>query len=197
MLPIAVLPIAGMLLRLGQPDLLDIAFVAAAGDAIFSHLGLLFAIGVAVGLARENHGAAGLAGRGLLPGRDRRARRRCSRSRRTRPRASPTRPRATSPPPRGKTKQLDKLSVPAGILSGIAAGMLYNRFSDIKLPDYLAFFGGRRFVPIAAGLVGLVLALAVRPRLSVSRKRHRPAQPRGWSRRAVRACSSTACSTGC
>ena len=62
MLPIAVLPIAGMLLRLGQPDLLDIAFVAAAGDAIFSHLGLLFAIGVAVGLARENHGAAGLAG---------------------------------------------------------------------------------------------------------------------------------------
>ena len=40
MLPIAVLPIAGLLLRLGQPDLLDIAFVSAAGDAIFSHLGL-------------------------------------------------------------------------------------------------------------------------------------------------------------
>jgi PTS system N-acetylglucosamine-specific IIC component len=62
MLPIAVLPVAGLLLRFGQPDLLDLAFVAAAGDAIFSHLGLLFAIGVAVGLARENHGAAGLAG---------------------------------------------------------------------------------------------------------------------------------------
>src|SRR2546421_11377917 len=61
MLPIAVLPIAGLLLRLGQPDLLDSASVAAAGDAIFSNLGLLFAIGVAVGLARENHGAAGLA----------------------------------------------------------------------------------------------------------------------------------------
>ena len=61
MLPIAVLPVAGLLLRLGQPDLLDIAFIAAAGDAIFSNLGLLFAIGVAVGLARENHGAAGLA----------------------------------------------------------------------------------------------------------------------------------------
>ena len=61
MLPIAVLPVAGLLLRLGQPDLLDIAAVAAAGDAIFSNLGLLFAIGVAVGLARENHGAAGLA----------------------------------------------------------------------------------------------------------------------------------------
>src|SRR6185437_10160271 len=62
MLPIAVLPVAGLLLRLGQPDLLDIAPIAAAGDAIFSNLGLLFAIGVAVGLARENHGAAGLAG---------------------------------------------------------------------------------------------------------------------------------------
>ena len=49
MLPIAVLPAAALLLRLGQPDLLNIAAVAAAGNAIFSNLGLLFAIGVAVG----------------------------------------------------------------------------------------------------------------------------------------------------
>ena len=61
MLPIAVLPVAGLLLRLGQPDLMNLAPVAAAGDAIFSNLGILFAIGVAVGLARENNGAAGLA----------------------------------------------------------------------------------------------------------------------------------------
>ena len=61
MLPIAVLPVAALLLRLGQPDLLNMPAIAAAGDAIFSNLGLLFAIGVAVGLARENHGAAGLA----------------------------------------------------------------------------------------------------------------------------------------
>src|SRR5712672_4514479 len=61
MLPIAVLPIAGLLLRLGQPDLLGFASIAAAGDAIFANLGILFAVGVAVGLARENHGAAGLA----------------------------------------------------------------------------------------------------------------------------------------
>jgi PTS system N-acetylglucosamine-specific IIC component len=155
MLPIAVLPIAGLLLRLGQPDLLNVAFIAAAGDAIFSHLGLLFGIGVAVGLARENHGAAGLAGavcffvltegaKALLV-------------------VSPDAAGSfTDPAARDlaiaawKTKQLDKLSVPAGILSGVAAGMLYNRFSDIKLPDYLAFFGGRRFVPIIAGAVGLV-----------------------------------------
>jgi len=155
MLPIAVLPIAGMLLRLGQPDLLNIAFIAAAGDAIFSHLGLLFSIGVAVGLARENHGAAGLAGavcflvltegaKALLH-------------------VTPDVTAAFAEQAAKdlaaaawKAKQLDKLSVPAGILSGIAAGMLYNRFSDIKLPDYLAFFGGRRFVPIAAGAVGVV-----------------------------------------
>ncbi|MEL6529621.1 MAG: PTS transporter subunit EIIC, partial [Pseudomonadota bacterium] len=62
MLPIAVLPIAGLLLRLGQPDLLDIAFVSAAGDAIFANLGLIFAIGVGIGFAKDNHGAAGLAG---------------------------------------------------------------------------------------------------------------------------------------
>ena len=61
MLPIAVLPVAALLLRLGQDDLLNIPTMAAAGQAIFDNLGLLFAIGVAVGLARENHGAAGLA----------------------------------------------------------------------------------------------------------------------------------------
>ena len=158
MLPIAVLPIAGLLLRLGQADLLNIPFVAAAGDAIFSHLGLLFGIGVAVGLARENHGAAGLAGavcffvltegaKALLT---------------VTPDAyagftdHSARDLAVAA---WKAKQLDKLSVPAGILSGVAAGMLYNRFSDIKLPDYLAFFGGRRFVPIVAGAAGLLFAL--------------------------------------
>ena len=63
MLPIAVLPVAGLLLRLGQPDLLEHRrSSAAAGDAIFANLGLLFAVGVAVGLARDNNGAAGLAG---------------------------------------------------------------------------------------------------------------------------------------
>src|SRR5207302_1922892 len=55
-----------------------------------------------------------------------------------------------------RAKEIAKLSVPAGILSGIVAGLLYNRFSNIKLPDYLAFFAGRRFVPIAAGFAGVV-----------------------------------------
>ena len=71
MLPIAVLPVAGLLLRLGQPDLLDLPYVAAAGNAVFANLGMLFAIGVAVGLARGNNGAAGLAAVVALPGDDR------------------------------------------------------------------------------------------------------------------------------
>jgi len=153
MLPIAVLPIAALLLRLGQPDLFDLPFVAAAGNAIFSNLGLLFAAGVAVGLARENHGAAALAGvvayvvategaKALL-------------------KLPPDVVSASDVEQAAwRAKEIAKLSVPAGILSGITAGLLYNRFSNIKLPDYLAFFGGRRFVPIAAGLAGIVGAVA-------------------------------------
>ncbi|HEV7445860.1 MAG TPA: N-acetylglucosamine-specific PTS transporter subunit IIBC [Steroidobacteraceae bacterium] len=156
MLPIAVLPIAGLLLRLGQPDLLNYPSMAAAGEAIFANLGLLFAIGVAVGLARENHGAAGLASVvGYLV-------------------TTKGAEVLISVPPDAvagltgqahdlavaayKAHELGKLSVPVGILSGLLAGALYNRFSNIQLPSYLAFFGGRRFVPIASGFAGLVLA---------------------------------------
>src|SRR5438552_4553094 len=152
MLPIAVLPIAAILLRLGQADMLDIPFIAAAGNAIFSNLGLLFAAGVAVGLARENHGAAALAGvvayvvategaKALL--------------------RLPPDILSTSDVEQAawRAKEIAKLSVPAGILSGITAGLLYNRFANIKLPDYLAFFGGRRFVPIVAGFAGIIGAI--------------------------------------
>jgi PTS system N-acetylglucosamine-specific IIC component len=139
MLPIAVLPIAGLLLRVGQPDLLGWAAIAAAGDAIFSNLGLLFAVGVGVGLARENHGAAGLAALvGFL-----------------------VTTRAVETLLGAQPGALAKLSIPVGLLSGIIAGVSYNRFSNITLPSYLGFFGGRRFVPIVSGLAGLVLAAVV------------------------------------
>jgi PTS system N-acetylglucosamine-specific IIC component len=158
MLPIAVLPIAGLLLRLGQPDLFDSASMTAAGQAIFGNLGLLFAIGVAVGLARENHGAAGLASvvAYLVATRGAEV--------------------LISVPPEAiadvsgrarelaiaayKSHELARLTVPVGILSGLMAGTLYNRFYRITLPSYLSFFGGRRFVPIVSGLGGLALALA-------------------------------------
>ena len=132
MLPIAILPIAGLLLRLGDVDLLDIPLVHDAGKAIFANLALIFAIGIAVGFARDNNGTAGLAGAiGYLvmisvlkvidPGID--------------------------------------MGVLSGIISGLVAGALYNRFKDVKLPEYLAFFGGRRFVPIATGISAVCLGL--------------------------------------
>lgn len=139
MLPIAVLPVAGLLLRFGQPDLLNLPFVAAAGDAIFAHLGLLFAIGVAVGLAKENHGASGLAGVvGFL--------------------VATEGARAILQVP---AADMAKLGVPLGIVSGLIAGLLYNRYGEIRLPSYLAFFGGRRFVPIASGVCALGVAAVV------------------------------------
>src|SRR5215470_5334524 len=132
MLPIAVLPVAGLLLRLGQPDLLNVKWIAEAGGAIFSNLALIFAIGVAVGFAKENNGAAGLAGGvGYL---------------------------VLTAVLKSINDKLD-MGVLAGILCGIVAGNLYNRFKDIKLPEYLAFFGGKRFVPIITGLVCVVLGL--------------------------------------
>jgi PTS system N-acetylglucosamine-specific IIC component len=159
MLPIAVLPIAGLLLRIGQPDLLDIAFISAAGAAIFDNLGILFAIGVAVGFARDGNGAAALAGVACYF-----------------VTTNGAQTFMTPPPDIGAglpeaaaaltAKQwavglIDRLEVPVGIISGLIGGHFYNRFATIALPEYLAFFGGRRFVPIASGVAGLLLAAIV------------------------------------
>ncbi|MDR5867574.1 N-acetylglucosamine-specific PTS transporter subunit IIBC [Halomonas koreensis] len=132
MLPIAVLPVAGLLLRLGQPDLLDIAFIAEAGNAIFANLALIFAIGLAVGFADDSNGAAGLAGViGYL---------------------------VLDAVLKTLNPDID-MGVLAGVIIGSVAGLLYNRYKAIALPDYLAFFGGRRFVPIATGLAAVALGI--------------------------------------
>jgi PTS system N-acetylglucosamine-specific IIC component len=60
-----------------------------------------------------------------------------------------------------KAAAIARLAVPIGIVSGLVGGGFYNRFATFKLPDYLAFFGGRRFVPIIAGVAGLVIALVL------------------------------------
>jgi PTS system N-acetylglucosamine-specific IIC component len=159
MLPIAVLPVAGLLLRLGQPDLLDIALLSAAGDALFSHLGLLFSIGVATGYARDGNGAACLAGivcflvategaKVLMP---------------VPPGIDPAlaKDAFAAAVAAAKSQAIGRLDVPIGIASGLVGGLFYNRFSAMKLPEYLAFFGGRRFVPIVSGLAGLVIASVI------------------------------------
>lgn len=132
MLPIAILPIAGLLLRLGDTDLLNIAIIHDAGQVIFANLAMIFAIGIAVGFAKDNNGTAGLAGViGYLV-------------------------------MVSTLKVLDpsiNMGMLAGIVAGLMAGALYNRFKDIKLPEYLAFFGGRRFVPIATGFAAVGLGV--------------------------------------
>jgi len=159
MLPIAVLPIAGLLLRLGQADLLDIAFISAAGAAIFDNLGILFAIGVGVGFARDGNGAAALAGVT------------CYLITTTGAQTFLVAPAdvaaglqdaaAALANKNWSLSQIERLEVPIGILSGLIGGNFYNRFATIALPEYLAFFGGRRFVPIASGLAGLLLAALI------------------------------------
>ncbi|MDE2262714.1 MAG: N-acetylglucosamine-specific PTS transporter subunit IIBC [Gammaproteobacteria bacterium] len=157
MLPIAVLPVAALLLRFGQPDLLNLPVLGAAGQAVFDNLGLLFAVGVAIGLARENHGAAGLAAVVAYL-------------------VTTQGAQVFITPPAAltaltgqaqalaieafKQNELKTLTVPAGILCGLLGGALYNRFHRINLPAYLAFFGGRRFVPILSGVAALALAAA-------------------------------------
>ena len=176
MLPIAVLPVAALLLRIGQDDLLGQAALAgmsggltllvahvfaAAGGAIFGNLGLIFAIGVAVGLARENNGAAGLAGvvAYLVATQGIQALIVVPPDVVAAAAADTFKGASDLAVAAWKTKAISKLSIPVGILSGLIGGVFYNRYSTIKLPEYLAFFGGRRFVPIAAGLAGVLLAL--------------------------------------
>ncbi len=124
MTPIAVLPVAALLLRLGFGDIFDgqVALIMkSAGDAVFSNLDLLFGVGIAYGLAKNNDGAAALAGAiGVLIA-------------------------------KAVYISIDKdvnMGVFVGIIIGVLAGTLYNRFHDIKLPEFLGFFGGKRFVPI-------------------------------------------------
>jgi PTS system N-acetylglucosamine-specific IIC component len=129
MLPIATLPVAALLLRLGQGDLLDIPFMAQAGGAIFSNLPLLFGLGIAVGLSKDGAGAAGIAGAVayfVLT--------------------------ATA----GTINADINMSFFGGIIAGIIAGHSYNAFHTTRLPEWLAFFSGKRLVPIMAGLFALI-----------------------------------------
>lgn len=134
MLPIAVMPVVAILLRFGV--LLDIPFITAAGDAVFANLAILFAIGVAIGLAKDNNGAAGLAGAvGYFT--------------------------ATAVAPAiNEVIEVKKMGVLAGMIAGIVAGNLYNKYHDIKLPDFLGFFAGKRFVPIITSIVSIFIGIA-------------------------------------
>jgi PTS system glucose-specific IIC component len=157
MLPVSVLPVAGILLGVGSanfswlPEVVS-QVMAAAGSAIFGNLPLLFAIGVAIGLT-ENDGVAALAGTvgyvvflaamgicAKLNGID--------------------------------TKSIMGIpSIETGVFGGIIVGLIaavaFNRFYKIQLPSYLGFFAGKRAVPIitafAVIVVGVILSFVWPP----------------------------------
>ena len=158
MLPIAVLPAAGILLRLGQDDLLGrikapvigpfFQAMSAAGGALFTNLPLLFAVGVAIGFARKADGSTALAAVvGYL--------------------VMQAVFKTMSPfvlagevDTSGEQAQIN-YSVFGGIVVGLVTAALFDRYHTIKLPPYLGFFGGRRFVPIVVSLATLVIAFAM------------------------------------
>ncbi len=142
MLPIAVLPAAALLLRFGQSDLLNLPWMANAGGAIFSNLPMIFAVGIAIGLT-GGEGAAALAALvGFLVF--------------AFTFTTIYAPAKIANPFTAIGGSIDVLS---GILIGLTAAALYRRFYDIRLPDFLAFFGGKRFVPIITAVVALILGV--------------------------------------
>ncbi len=137
MTPIAVLPVAALLLRLGFGDIpfLDgeiAQIMKNAGETVFANLDLLFGIGIAYGLAKNNDGAAALSGAiGVL---------------------------IAKAVYGGIDKEVN-MGVFVGIIIGVIAGTLYNRYHAIKLPEFLGFFGGKRFVPIITALAAIVVGV--------------------------------------
>lgn len=170
MLPVAILPAAGILLAVGtaltNPTLVDIApfldaswvkhvadVMAKAGGIIFDNLALLFAVGVAVGLT----GGEGVAGLAAIVG------------------------YLIMNVTMGVAKGIEMtdvigehvnpahalvLGIPTlqtgvfgGIIVGLIAAYMYNKFFEIELPSYLGFFAGKRFVPIATAASAVILGL--------------------------------------
>ncbi|MFI9273639.1 PTS transporter subunit EIIC [Kitasatospora sp. NPDC052896] len=153
-LPVAVLPAAGILNRLGQPDVFgpggriadwpDVAKVlAGAGGALLdSSLGLplLFCVGVAIGMARKADGSTALAAvAGFLVYYNVLHQ-------------FPVRPAGTSP-------SYQNPGVFGGIVIGLLAARCWVRFHRTKLVDWLGFFNGRRLVPMIMAFVGTVFAV--------------------------------------
>ncbi|MGO1496772.1 N-acetylglucosamine-specific PTS transporter subunit IIBC [Agrococcus casei] len=156
MLPVAVLPVAAILLGVGYwitnlaGDNIASAFLTAAGGALIDNMALLFAIGISIGMADKSDGTSALAGLvswltvttllkpetvQLLIGAE---------------------AVESVDPAFGKIQ-----NVFVGIICGLIGAWSYNRFKDTKLPDYLSFFSGKRSVAIITAGISLVVAVAL------------------------------------
>ena len=161
MLPVACLPICGILMGLGYAmcpstmqggDVTGIVqqigfFLVKAGGALIDHMALLFAIGVGVGMSDDHDGTAGLAAlaswlmiTNLL---------------------STGAVSVLRTLEEGSTAFIafSKIENPfIGIIAGIIGALCYNRFKSTKLPDWLSFFSGKRCVAIVAGVVSIIVS---------------------------------------
>ena len=162
MLPVAVLPICGVLMGIGYllcpatmqgGDISGAAnliglFLVKAGGALIDNMAILFAIGVGVGMSEKNDGTGGIAAlaswlmmttllsTGVV---------------------STIMPSIADSAT--KTLAFDKIANPfIGILAGVIGSLCYNKFKDTKLPDWLAFFSGKRCVAIVAGVVSILVS---------------------------------------
>lgn len=143
MLPVSVMPVAGILLGVGAADFSWLPSIVStimmnAGDAVFAHMGLLFAIGVALGFT-NNDGVAGLAsivGYYIMVN-----------------------------TLKVMAGVFEVGGIETGVLGGILAGGVaawaFNRFYRLQLPDYLGFFAGKRSVPIITGFLSIFLAIGL------------------------------------
>jgi N-acetylglucosamine PTS system EIICBA or EIICB component len=156
MLPIAALPAAALLLRLGQDDMLGrfspletvADVIAAAGGALFTNLPLIFAVGIAIGWAKKADGSTALAavvGYLVLEG--------------VFGAMSPVVLEGETTPA-GDPATIN-FGVLGGIVTGLVAAVLWQRYYRLKLPDYLGFFGGRRSVPIITAVVMIVVGVVM------------------------------------
>ncbi|WP_409299268.1 glucose-specific PTS transporter subunit IIBC [Peribacillus sp. SCS-26] len=173
MLPIAVLPAAGLLLGIGgalsNPNtvkaypFLDVSWLQAiftimssAGNVVFANLALLFAVGISVGLARSDKGTAGLAGvlAFLVMNATISALLTITGDMNT-----------ENPAAVGQGMSLGIPTLETGVFGGVVVGImtswLHNRYNKKQLPQFLGFFSGSRFVPIIASFAAIFLGVIV------------------------------------
>lgn len=157
MLPVAVLPAAAILMGIGywiDPDgwgeaNVVAAFLIKAGGSILDNIPILFAVGVALGMSKERDGSAAMSGlvsylvvTTLL--------------------STDTVAMFQGVDPEQVNAAFGKIgNAFIGIISGIIASNMYNRFSHVQLPDAFAFFSGKRLVPIMSALAMLVASVAL------------------------------------
>lgn len=175
MLPIALLPVAGLLLGIGSSftnetmlaayglnnvihpgtliyTILDV--MSQTGNAVFSNLALLFAMGVAIGMARKEKEVAALSGAVayIIMNTAIQAMINAAGG-------------VEAMPANSTTTMLGITTLQMGVFGGIVVGLgvaaLHNKFYKIELPQVLAFFGGTRFVPIISSIVYLVVGIAM------------------------------------